>query len=297
MKTIQDFHQYLLPTSTHSDLNAAQGHFNVFTRSSYVPLPSYRRRDYYKITLIIGSGELHYANRWIKIEQPTLLFSNPNIPYAWQASSTEQAGWFCLFTEKFAHDNTHALVLQEIPFFQTNGQPLLFLEQQQVTNISSIFIKMQEEIQSEYLYKYNVLQQYLYLLIHEAMKIHCTPIFEKQYNAASRIYDLFIELLERQFPVDSPQYDLKFRTAKDFAQCLAIHVNYLNYTVKKITGKTTSQIISTRILQEACVLLKSTRWTISEIAYSLGFDTPAYFTNFFKKYQGISPKNFRLQHI
>ncbi|MCP2835106.1 helix-turn-helix domain-containing protein, partial [Salmonella enterica] len=76
----------------------------------------------------------------------------------------------------------------------------------------------------------------------------------------------------RQFPIESPSQKLALRTAKDYADRLAIHVNYLNKVLKESTGKTTTNIISGRVAQEAKILLKQTDWNISEIAYSLGFE-------------------------
>lgn len=108
-----------------------------------------------------------------------------------------------------------------------------------------------------------------------------------------RICHLFFELLERQFPIDSPHFQLKLKTANDYAYGLSVHVNHLNRAVKEATGKTTSEHISSRITQEAKALLQHTSWNISEIAYSLGFEYSAYFTNFFKKNTGFSPKKFR----
>ena len=55
------------------------------------------------------------------------------------------------------------------------------------------------------------------------------------------------------------------------------------------TGRTTTDIISSRVVQEAKVLLKQTDWPISEIAYSLGFAEVAHFSNFFKKHTTLSP--------
>jgi AraC-like DNA-binding protein len=63
--------------------------------------------------------------------------------------------------------------------------------------------------------------------------------------------------------------------------------------LKENTGKTTTDVISGRIAQEARLLLKQTDWNISEIAYSLGFEEVAHFSNFFKKQSGFSPLSFR----
>ena len=152
---------------------------------------------------------------------------------------------------------------------------------------------MTKEITSDYIHRYNLLRNYLHLIIHEAMKMNPTENFEKHTNASSRITSLFMELLERQFPIDTHHLSLKLKTANDYARSLSIHVNHLNRSVKESTGKTTTEHIAARITREARALLQHTDWNISEIAYGLGFEYPAYFTNFFKKNTGVSPIEIR----
>jgi AraC family transcriptional activator of pobA len=101
------------------------------------------------------------------------------------------------------------------------------------------------------------------------------------------------ELLERQFPIEDIRQRVQLRSAADFAAQLAIHVNYLNKTVKETTEKTTTDIIAERVLQEAKILLRNTSWNVSEIAYALGFKEVTNFNNFFKKKSGVSPTVFR----
>jgi AraC-like DNA-binding protein len=48
------------------------------------------------------------------------------------------------------------------------------------------------------------------------------------------------------------------------------------------------------VSQEAKILLKQTPWNISEIAYTLGFEEVAHFSNFFKKQTKLSPAAYRL---
>jgi AraC-like DNA-binding protein len=123
--------------------------------------------------------------------------------------------------------------------------------------------------------------------LHPATTIHSGQ------NASSRIISLFLELLERQFPIESPTQKLKLRSANEYAERLAIHVNHLNKVLKERTGKTTTEIISSRMIQEAKILLKQTDWNISEIAYSLGFEEVAHFSNFFKRQTSLAPLVFR----
>lgn len=269
------------------------GHFNVFSRASLCNrVIPYNRRDFYKVSLIIGKGILNYADKAIDINTNALLFSNPNVPYSWEAISKSQNGYFCLFTHEFlAHNNNIKLI--EHPLFKVGGNPVYFVNEEQTKILSDIFEKMLEEIASDYIFKYDLLRNYLEVIIHQALKLKSADTYYKHKNAASRITSLFIELLERQFPIDSRENILTLKSPGDFARNLSIHVNHLNRAVKEITGKTTTEHIAARITKEAKALLLHTDWNISEIAYCLGFEYPTYFNNYFKKITEMSPKAFR----
>lgn len=269
------------------------GHFNVFSRENCSSITPYSRRDYYKISLIIGKGTLHYADKWIHVGQPALLFSNPVVPYSWEAEDENQKGFFCLFTDHFLHNGSRLGTLHDSKLFKVGGTPVFFVDDRQQETVNDIFYKMMAEIQSDYPHKYDMLRAYLHLLIHETMKMHPADNFEPYQNASQRVAALFMELLERQFPIDSPERSLRLKTPTDYAESLSIHVNSLNRSVKEITGKTTTQQITARIIQEAHALLKHTDWNVSEIAYGLGFEEPAYFTNYFKKQTGMAPNALR----
>ena len=86
---------------------------------------------------------------------------------------------------------------------------------------------------------------------------------------------------------------LELKTAKDFADRLSIHVNHLNKVLRETTGKTTTELISNRLINEAKILLKETDWNISEVAYSLGFDELSHFSHFFKKQTNLTALAFR----
>lgn len=294
-ETIEEFYKRVpqANASGHRLNNAGAGHFNVYTRNLCRTQTPYSRRDFYKVSLILGEGKLHYADKWIAIDRPALLFSNPVVPYSWEASSEKQEGWFCLFTEAFVNANERKDGLQDSPLFRIGGNPVFFINEVQQEELSAIFRKMMLEMDSEYTHKYDLLRNYLHLIIHEAMKMQPAGSFEKHANAPSRITSLFMELLERQFPIDSPEEALRLKTANDYAQSLSVHANHLNRSVKEVTGKTTTALISERITKEARALLQHTDWNIAEVAYSLGFEYPAYFNQFFKKQTGITPGDAR----
>ena len=296
-ETIEDFYKKINEPETYQELSSNKdgvGQFNVYLRSACAArLVPYNRRDYYKISLIIGTGILNYANKAIKIDKNALIFSNPLIPYSWEAASEKQEGYFCLFTEDFLHKNNGTVNLAESPLFKIGGSPVYFVNENQTQYLSEIYRKMLEEITSDYVNKYDILRNYLDILIHQVLKLKPADSYFRHSNASSRITALFIELLERQFPIDSPENLLRLKTAKDYADSMSVHVNHLNRAVKETTGKTTSQHIAARITKEAKALLLHTDWNVSEIAYSLGFEYPTYFNSFFKKQTSMSPKSLR----
>ncbi|HEY3403246.1 MAG TPA: helix-turn-helix transcriptional regulator, partial [Ohtaekwangia sp.] len=142
-------------------------------------------------------------------------------------------------------------------------------------------------------FKYDLLRNYVLELVHYGQKLQPLQSSQPHINASTRIFTLFIELLERQFPIENTTQVLPLKTAKDFADSLKVHVNHLNKVLKETTGKTTTEVIASRLSQEAKILLKQTTWNVSEIAYSLGFEEVAHFSNFFKKHTNLSPAAFR----
>lgn len=298
--SIQQFYKQIA-TNIPEEIAKEIGHFNVFNHKEVFaqlklkPAMPYNKRAYYKISLIQGRNRAEYADKVIDIEKNALLFATPKVPYHWIPQDENQMGYFCIFTDEFLIRNKSGVVLEDLPIFQPGGYPIFQITNEQVKELTGIFIKMNKELSSDYVYKYDLLRNYVLELIHYGQKLQPASGVQPTHNAASRVTSLFIELLERQFPIESPQQRLYLRTAKDYADRLALHVNYLNKVLKENTGKTTTNIISNRITQEAKILLKQTDWNISEIAFSLGFEEVAHFSNFFRKQTTFSPNNFRLQ--
>lgn len=298
-KQITESSQTDISTLLPNGLNQENGHFNVFdledliARENGKPSMPYNRRAYYKISLISGHNRAEYADKVIEIEKNALLFATPKVPYHWLPQDDSQSGQFCVFTDEFLIQNKSGVILDDLPIYRSGGDPLFQLSDDEAKEISAIFKKMHKEISSDYAYKYDLLRNFVLELIHYGQKLQPITALNPVHNAASRVSSLFVELLERQFPIASPQQKLKLRTAKDYADRLAVHVNHLNKVLKENTGKTTTDIISSRLVQEAKHLLKQTDWNVSEIAYCLGFDEVAHFSNFFKKQTDLAPLRFR----
>ncbi len=280
-------------------LQGEVGHFNVFNiadlnpRIGEKPPMSFDRRAYHKISLVRGSSRVEYADRAIDLAHNSLFLATPRTPYRWVPLTATPGGYFCVFNEEFLLPAKRGAGLEELPIFQPGAYPVWEATDAECAAVEAVFQKMAQEITSDYAYKYDLLRAYLWELIHLVQKFQPAPALVPTHSASERVAARFADLLERQFPLESPQQRLRLRTATDYADHLAVHVNHLNRVLKETTGHTTTALIGSRVAQEAKLLLKHTSWSVSEIADSLAFADVAHFCNFFKRQTGLVPRAFR----
>jgi AraC family transcriptional activator of pobA len=255
------------------------------------------RRDLFKVLLVTeGANELHYATRSYHIDRPALVFTNRLVPYSWDPveASEEQKGFLCVFTEDFLHSAMRGISLQESVLYRVNGNPVYFLDEMQLRYLTDTFVRMRQEVDTDYPHKHDLLRNQLSITIHEATRMQpassqsIAPV-----NAAERITALFMTLLDVQFPITTQIHQPILKNAQEYAERLAIHINHLNRSVKEVTGKSTTAHIAERLVGEAKVLLHHTDWSVGDIADSLGFEYATYFTSFFKKHTGTTPLAYR----
>ncbi|WP_190271962.1 helix-turn-helix domain-containing protein [Arcobacter nitrofigilis] len=290
MKNIEEFYKrtnYPLP----KDFNDNIGHFNVLRRTASINIP-FSRKSYFKITLLKGPNKVHYADKTLESQDYALMFSDPLVPYSWDSLDGKKDGCFCIFTEEFFYQFS---AIRNYPVFKIDGNKLFLLDEYALKEVERIFEKMFEEKESEYDFKDDILRNLTLELIHLAMKMQ--PAKKAQNNSQdkkTKISSLFVELLNRQFPINLPYERLNLKSPSDYAKSLNIHTNHLNRTLKEVTSKTTTELIATRVLEEAKILLKHTSWTINEISYSLGYEDSSHFINFFKKRVNQTPHLYRI---
>jgi AraC-like DNA-binding protein len=83
------------------------------------------------------------------------------------------------------------------------------------------------------------------------------------------------------------------KNVSPYAEMLGMNPSCLNELSKRTTGITAGELIRNRVIDETKKLLYSSGMAGKEIAFQLGFDDPAYFSRFFKKYTGTTLKEFR----
>ena len=172
---------------------------------------------------------------------------------------------------------------------------MLFPPPEVVARLSTIFEQLLAEMQADYAHKHDLLRTYVQLILHESLKLApAAPAYELG-TAAARLTTLFLDLLDQQFPLASPQHTIPLKNANEFARRLAVHTNHLNKALKEVTGKTTTAHIAEKLVGEAKALLHHSSWSLAEIGYCLGFGHASNFNSFFRKHTGQPPHHHRRQ--
>lgn len=114
------------------------------------------------------------------------------------------------------------------------------------------------------------------------------PIFARQHEIVT---DHFRELDVHLSDVHNGTVKKKFGV-KDFAERLHIHPTYLSNTIKLLTGRSSCQVFGERLCEVAKPLLRDTSRSIAAVTLITAYD-PSNFTKFFKRYSGVTPRQFR----
>jgi len=254
---------------------------------------TFGRRHYHMIVLSIGESKVYYNDRTIHMDGAYLLLANSQVPYATEIISENHTGYSCVFTEEFIQPIARLESFRQSSLFNVNAEPAFKLDVRQQEILTGIFETMLSKEETDYLYKDDLMRSYIQIIVHFALQMSPADHFLQYSSASLRIASRFMETLEKQFPIESPNVPLQLKTAQDYADRLSIHVNSLNRAVKEVTGKSTTTQIGERIISEAKSLLQYTDWSIADIAFALGFEYSNYFSNFFKKATGNTPKFYR----
>lgn len=207
-------------------------------------------------------------------DTPTLLTLNAGSRGAWLALSDAALGQVAM-PVNIAEDMRRLLRHPQlgIPLTRKAGQEL-----------SGFITALEEEIVDGRAASEDVVRHLLAVICIHLWRVS-TPIAEASRPAPRAIVANFIQLVE-----------LNVRnhwSVSDYATYLGVTTDRLNSAVQRATGKTPLTVIHTRLMREARQMIEGSAMQISEIANVLGFDDAAYFSRFFRRRHGRSPRQYR----
>lgn len=132
----------------------------------------------------------------------------------------------------------------------------------------------------------------------ELLLNYCMRFYERQFITRGKtnrdVLTRFENLLDEYFESTLAEQD-GLPTVKYFAGKLCLSSNYFGDMFKKETGKSPQEYIQEKVIELAKERISDTADTVSQIAYSLGFQYPQHFCRLFKKRVGYTPSEYRAQ--
>jgi len=293
-KTLSSYLDYLeLPRPEHPMLS-------VFTSKGDGNLPCPKEssppitNDCYSISLKkIVKGDLNYGRTKYDFTNGALIFIAPRQVLQWDSSVVfEQKGFSINFHEDFLKGTELAKQIKKYGFFSYSTNEALHLSPKEERQIESIV----ENIEIEYQNNQDAFSKEIIISQLDTLFKYANRFYERQFLNRKEISNDLLEQFNQHLTeyFESGQLQEKgIPSIEQIANKMSVSQRYLSDTLKKETGKTTTEHLHLHLIDEAKNILLQPNKSISEVAYELGFEYPPYFSRLFKKKEGMSPTEYR----
>lgn len=288
----QNIPTYSLQNFSSPGKSGQQFQVEIFDAKRHFEVRYPHRHDFFEVLFIRKGSGVHLidSNDYL-ILPPCVFFLSPGQAHKLELSHDIEGFIYIFNAEFYLINQTNRNRLIEFPFFYTIQQtnpPLSISEEKDKRFLDTLFVKAVEEATSGSPSS-DILRSILDLILN-----FCSNLYPKNdrlmtkgkgHLMVKRFYQLVEEHLHENFPVS------------EYASMLAVTPNHLTQTLRELTGKTSNDIIKSKLLLEAKRLLIHSNMSVTEIANHLNFSDQSYFTKFFKKITGMTPLLFRNEFV
>lgn len=239
-------------------------------------------------------GKFRYGQQPYDFDEGLLSFVAPGqlVHLAVEKPKIKPTGLLLLFHPDFLWNTSLAKTIKQYDFFGYAVNEALFMSEKE----EGIITDMMQIIGREYHSRIDKFSQKIIIAHIELLLTYCERFYGRQFitreKSNHQILERLEEILDDCFQNDH-LIDKGLPTAQYIAELLHVSPNYLGSLLKALTGQTTQQHIHNKLLEKAKERLSTTSLSVSEIAYTLGFEHPQSFSKFFKSKTNVSPLQFR----
>lgn len=250
--------------------------------------------DLYSIALKDASCGLDYGRNSYDFSEGVLFFSAPNQVFTVSKVQklNEVKGWMLYFHPDLIRNTKLGTKIDDYTFFNYEINEALHLSEKEESVLSNLIDLIENEINERI---DNHSQKILVSNI-ELILSYSQRFYERQFNTRSAQNSDVVSKVESLLKKYYKTHDL-IETGQPTIEYLAeechLSPNYLSDLLRKETGRSAKEHINDFIIEKAKHLLLSSTDSISDVAYSLGFNYPHYFGRLFKKKTGKTPQEFR----
>jgi AraC family transcriptional regulator, transcriptional activator of pobA len=270
--------------------NTVDGDFYINTfkkhlvNHSFIEEP-HRHNSYVLVLFTNGSGTHDIDFDSFDIQSGSMFFLQPGQIHHWSLSD-DIGGFVAFYSREMYNLYFRQKTIDGYPFYYSLGSsPEIIFDAKEIKMITPYFSNMLEEFQGDKILKQDKIINLLDSIHIEIARKYSEKNVLETHSYNVRIRD-FNTLLENHFLLEkAPSF---------YASHLHITLKHLNRICNEILKKTTTQVITDRIILEAKRMLMNKKRTVNEIALALGFDDYSYFVRLFKKNAGMTPTAFRV---
>lgn len=239
------------------------------------------------------TGDLNYGRTKYDFTNGALIFIAPRQVLQWDSSVVfQQQGFSITIHEDFFKGTELAQHIKKYSFFSYAVNEALHLSPKEEQQIEALV----ESIDIEYQNNQDAFSKDIIISQLSTLLKYANRFYERQFlnrkAMSTNLLEQFNAQLSEYFESGQLQ-EHGIPRIEDIATKMSVSQRYLSDTLKKETGKTTTEHLHLRLIDEAKHILLQPHTSIAEVAYALGFEYPQYFSRLFKKKAGISPTEYR----
>lgn len=246
--------------------------------------------NFYKITFKKNfRGQVKYGQDYYDFEEGGLAFLAPNQLITMSRDQNCYQGYNLFFHADLIRNYQLGKNIQQYGFFSYAVNEALFLSEKEKNIIAGLFENIAAELENNIdAFSQDVLVSHIELLLN-----YSNRFYNRQFLTRKAVHHDLIGEMDTYLSARFANKQGGIPTVQDVATHLQLSPRYLTDMLKSLTGQSAQQHIHDRLIEEAKVVLSTTRLTVAEVAYQLGFEHPQSFNKLFKRHTNLSPTDFR----
>lgn len=292
-KTISEFHQYRhLPKPEHPLISV----IDLGTVKHSPGKEINMIKDFYSISLKKNMNyKVKYGQQSYDFDEGVMFFMSPGqlLKLEFETDALiNQSGWMLLVHPDFLWNTPLAKTIKQYEFFSYSVYEALFISDKEEGLVNGIVQNITQEYHSNIdAFSQDIIIRQIELLLSYSERFYHRQFLTRK-KANHQLLDRLEDILSGYFKSDILAKQ-GLPTVAQIAEELNVSSNYLGSSLKVLTGLNAQQHIHQKLIETAKEKLSTTRLSVSEIAYALGFEHPQSFSKLFKNKTSVSPLEFR----
>lgn len=250
--------------------------------------------DLYVISMKRGCEGLHYGQQKYDFDEGLMAFMSPGQILRGEENGVPSnlEGWMLFIHPDFLWNTSLAAKIRRYEYFSYATSEALFLSDKEEIVINDLVRNIKTEYDNNMdKFSQDIIISHLETLLNYAERFYQRQFITRKitnHQVLNQVEELLTKYLNNEALLSEGLPSVRY-----FADALNISAKYLSSLLKQLTGQTMQQIIHEKLIEKAKEKLSTTRMSVSEIAYQLGFEHPQSFNKLFKSKTKQSPLDFR----